>query len=396
MRNQRGIALILTLLIVALLTITVVEFFYSAEVDSRMARNAVHGLQASLLARSGIALGEAFLLKDEDPLADAFTEEWCPAPAREGRSCQIEDGGGQVVIPQGMRLRVEIFDESAKINVNLTRPRSKSEWLANKTRPNPNAPLLFISWTDVLGRIFQAHGVNPEAATAIGDYWNRIFEQQYGQDGNSNGTPGPTPSPISRTPSPGVPQQPIDRFNFAALDDIAGIAGSLSPSDLRRIRPAVTALRGGQLQVNANTASREVLTAILGDGGAVDNIISERQSAPLKQADLLSAISSVTSTDPSYRNAKGMVGVRSSFYLIRASAIVNVNPITGHGGISRSAEMLVQRTQRPVRPGAPGGTLVSWTLVRLNWQKEGGATLFRPEMESGSGDSLESTSSPER
>ena len=70
--NQRGIALIITLLIVALLTITVVEFFYSVEIDSRMARNALNGLQASLLARSGIAIGESFLLRDEISVSAAI------------------------------------------------------------------------------------------------------------------------------------------------------------------------------------------------------------------------------------------------------------------------------------------------------------------------------------
>src|SRR5690242_5103358 len=102
--DERGMALIMALLAVALLTITVVEFLYSAEVDSRMARNSLNGLQASLLARSGIALGESLLIKDQDRLVDSFLEDWCPAPGREGRACQIEDGGGLVSIPDGMRL----------------------------------------------------------------------------------------------------------------------------------------------------------------------------------------------------------------------------------------------------------------------------------------------------
>src|SRR5689334_13361358 len=81
--GENGMALIMAILVVALLTISVVEFFYSTEVDSRMARNSVHSLQASLLARSGIALGESLLLKDEDTAGlniDSFVEEWCPSP----------------------------------------------------------------------------------------------------------------------------------------------------------------------------------------------------------------------------------------------------------------------------------------------------------------------------
>ena len=80
-RNDRGIALIVTLLVVALLAITVIEFTYSVEIDYRMARNAMSGLQAAMLVRSGINLGEALLLHDAEPKFDAYTEEWCPQQA---------------------------------------------------------------------------------------------------------------------------------------------------------------------------------------------------------------------------------------------------------------------------------------------------------------------------
>src|SRR3989442_8369446 len=112
--NDRGIALIITLLVVALLTITVVEFTYSVEVDQRMARNALNGLQAALLARSGINLGEALLLHDDlknQAQVDAFTEDWCPSAGPEAQSCLIDDSNSQIVLPENMRLRVQIFDE---------------------------------------------------------------------------------------------------------------------------------------------------------------------------------------------------------------------------------------------------------------------------------------------
>ena len=71
-----------------------------------------------------------------------------------------------------------------------------------------------------------------------------------------------------------------------------------------------------------------------------------------------------------------MLGWTSSQFLIRASAVINPNPVTGRGGLSRSAEMRVRRDRgRPV-PGAAAG-VTHWTLTQLDWQKEGGAALFQ-------------------
>src|SRR5262249_27259495 len=75
-RNERGIALLIVLIVVALLTITVTEFTYSVQIDQHRTRNAIHALQAQLLARSGINLAEGFLMLDDEPSYDARSEQW--------------------------------------------------------------------------------------------------------------------------------------------------------------------------------------------------------------------------------------------------------------------------------------------------------------------------------
>lgn len=392
--GERGVALIIALLMTALLTITVMEFFFTTEVDTRMSRNSLHALQASLMARSGIALGEAYLMKDEDQLADSFSEEWCPQPAREGQSCRLDETNSQILIPENMRLRVEIFDESGKLNINATRPRNQNEWRVALTTQNPQAaPQLFQSWNAAMGRLMESRGINPEVAEAVQAYWDAAFERVYGpvsQPGQA-GTPTVAPTPVAQATAGPTPQI-IDMFDFLALDDLTRIAGGLSAGDLRRLRSAMTVLGRNQQRVNANTASRSVLTAILGDAGAVDSIIQARQNAPLKQQDLQQYTGALGQEDPSYRNARVMVGVNSYYYRIRASAIVNVDPVSGRGGVSRSAEMLVQRIAKPVQAGGQaggqGGTL-QWSLTRMNWHKEGGAALFRPEVEAATDGSSE-------
>lgn len=392
MRSQRGVAVVMAIAVVALLTITVTEFFFTTEIDARMARNSVHSLQASLLARSGVALGEALLLEDQDPQTDSFLEEWCPLQAREGEVCQIDDGGGWLALPPGSRLRVEISDESGKINVNLTRPQTLAEWRAGSTNPNPRqAPQRYQSWLFALERMLQARGVNPDAVAALDEYWNQLFSLYYGQTPSAGFPPTGLGSAATPFPTVGLTSTPpLNTQYFSSLDEVTAVPGFLTSTELRRLRPFVTAFAWPfPSQINANTAPREVLSAVIGDAQVVDDLIQQRQTQPLQASTVLSLVASAsTQTDPVYRNARTMLGARSNVYAIRATALVNTNPLTGAGGIARSAEMIVRRDPRPVNQGAGGGTVMKWKLTRLYWHKEGGAVLYRPEAEDGDVDEL--------
>ncbi len=389
MGNERGIALVITLLVVALLTVIVVEFTYSVEVDAHMARNALNGLQASLLARSGVNLGEAFLLHDDDPQVDAYTEDWG----------NLDELNSQLILPDNMRLRVQIVDEGGKLNINLTRPRTVQQWRAAQTttpNQNPNSQIVqvFQSWTIAMSNLLQGRGASPEIGDAVTEYWSQLFQlitqttgtSQPGLQGSAQLglTANPTPSALGGSsnlagqPTPGAYANNPAFWDFPSLDD-ASVIPLLTPSVIRRARSVLTAIDANrQVQVNVNTAPREVLNAIIPDSGVVDNIISQRQEQGLKISDLQPLLAGLSTQDPAARNVRSMLGVRSSFFLIRASAMINPNPMTGQGGISRSASMLVRRDPRPGVPqNAPAGT-PRWTLTQLDWQKEGGAVLFQP------------------
>ena len=375
MDNERGIALVVTLLVVALLTIIVVEFTYSAEVDAHMARNSLNGLQASMLARSGVNLGEAFLLHDYDAQVDSYLEDWG----------NLDEINSQLILPDNMRLRVQIIDEGGKLNINLTRPRTVQQVIAaQKAGPNSPAVQPFQSWTTALGNLLDGRGASPEVAQNVGAYWEQLYQAAYpslagglstGSANQSANTPGPG---STGTPTPGAMSNNPFLWDFPSLDDASVIPG-LTPSLIRRSRALVTALDSNrQQQVNINTAPPEVLSAIIPDAGIVENIVSQRQDQPLKVSDVPQLLAGLNMNDPAVRFVRSMLGVKSFFFLIRASAVVNPNPISGKGGISRSASMLVRRDPRPgVPPNAPPG-VPRWTLTQLDWQKEGGAALFQP------------------
>ena len=363
MRNERGIALIVTLMVVAILTIIVVEFTYSVQIDAHMARNALNGLQASLLARSGINLGEAVLLHDDNIKFDAYTEDW-------GNPEQLNS---QFILPDNMRLRVQIIDEGGKLNLNLTRPRTPFEWRQAQNPENANPPL-FKRWTTAVGTLLEQRGGSGMVADAISDYWSQLFQIL----SQSTSNPGET-GQATGTPTPGTSQATNpSQWDFPSLDDASVIAG-LTPALVRRARPVLSALDFRQPpKVNVNTAPREVLGAIIPDAGVVDNIISQRQDQGLTVEDLRGLLDGM-GRDPSNNYVVNMLGVTSNFFLIRASATVNANPLSGKGGISRSASMLVYRRQVPCNPPKSPPTVPCWTLTQLDWQKEGGAVLFEQE-----------------
>jgi type II secretory pathway component PulK len=379
--NERGIALVITLLVIVLLTITVIEFTYSVQVDQHMAHNALSGLQASLLARSGINLGEAFLLHDDKFDVDAFTEEWCPDPGADGHSCRIDETNGQVLLPQNMRLRVQIVDEGGKLNLNSVRFRNPDEWKRwRNTRDGEprNQPHPLVDWKTAFEQLLSSRGLDPTIADQVLDYWDAVFQARFPNvnPGGPVPTQGQAAARIVPTPDAATSSQ-LQQLEFASLDDAAVIPG-LTASAIRKLRPVLAALPNIQQRVNANTAPAEVLRAIVDDEEAVSNILSQRSQTPLKQADLGSLVAGLNKPNATSRNyAAAMLGVTTQFFQVSASGVVNPNPVTGRGGIGRSATMLVRRIRRTVQ--GSGASAVPWTLTQLDWQKEGGAILFQPQ-----------------
>jgi type II secretory pathway component PulK len=375
LENEDGVALVIVLLIVALLTITTVEFADSTNIYAHMTRNSINGMQAAMLARSGINIGEAFLLHDEDPVVDAFSEEWCPEPREE--SCRIDESFLQ--LPGNLRLRIEIFDESGKLNINLTRPANLEE----AELPDPTRPPLFYAWQEVLQRLFEGNGIDPASVERLNEYWRMKLEANAemvdAASNTENNPPGGDPQGgqgESGSPTQNLTAAQIDALlDFPSLDD-ANVALGLSSREIDRMRDFVTALPKRRFpMINANTAPRQVLDALIGDGSITESIVTQRLEAPLQQADWVQLIAGLDTQDPTFMHVRRMVQTRSYMFRVTASALVNPDPTTGLGGIGRTASMLVRRVPRAGRQSGEGNA-GHWTLTRVDWQKEGGAKLF--------------------
>ena len=345
-------------------------------------------LQANLLARSGINLGEAILGFDQDVQVDAFSEEWCPEPAEE--SCRID--GSTFGLPDNMLLRIEIFDESGKININLTKPRNINEYTSKLE--DPTRFLLYDKWRMVFERVLQNEGLDPDAALRLYEHWDTQIDAALNSgatdaDGDVDAELDGDVDEDEQAAGEELDERPagaavFSTLDFATLDDANAVLG-LSAAELRSVRRWVTAAVG-VTRVNANTAPREVLTAIVGDEGLVEDIINRRLDTPMQTTEVTSMVPPV-SVGEGIPDPRRMLQARSDIFRIVASGVVNPNPFTGRGGIGRSASLLVRRRQSRVS-NVGQDAAIAWTFTRLDWQKEGGALLFdesRDEQQGSSG-----------
>lgn len=349
--NERGLALVIVLAIVALLTIMVTEFTFNTQLDQHRTRNAVHALQSQLLARSGINLAEGFLMLDEEPSYDAYSEEWWLHLIQFCRGLEVDET---------MRIRCTVRDESGKINVNNTREPIR--------RVESQAVTASAVLRDAMRCMFERRGIDVEVVDRLADYWQQ--EPPTTEDGT-----------LGRIP------------DFTSLEDFGATFG-ISTEDLQALRRVITAQPRALLpRINVNTATPEVLAAVLNaeqegcpPNDAVEQVVERQRDieSPFRSSGELSGI--VSGLDNA--NIKTtLFDVRSRLYRLEASALTNVDPEDPQGGgIGQTVSVLVARQtsarpanrgNRPAPVGANGQPLPNWTLRPLDWQKEGGARLFR-------------------
>ncbi|GIW39546.1 MAG: hypothetical protein KatS3mg076_0123 [Candidatus Binatia bacterium] len=343
-------ALVATLLVVTLLTILVVEFTYSIQVESQLARNSLSSLQASYLARSGINILAGALVVDETPTEDPSLEDlegWgsfvlrgcSPLPALE--------------LPPYWELCVRIVDESGKLNVNNTKPLRVTDLEATECQFGNH-----VCWREALRRLV-APAAGEEFAeeldARLAEYWEANFVEE---------EPGRPPTP------------PRD---FDSIQDFAAAFPDLweNRDGYRVLKEFATALplRGSRrTPVNVNSAPAEVLQAILDDPAVVDEILARQKEEPFRSGELPEGV------EPSMRP---LLGTSSSLFRLEASASVN--------GVGKTIRTLARRLPSPRR--AQGGP--AWELVFVDWHKEGGVRLFREAAEAELGPEGEGLVSPE-
>jgi general secretion pathway protein K len=146
LQNQKGLALLLVLLVITLLVAMVVEFDYKTRIDLRAAGNLRDGLQATYLAKAGIAAAQATLKDDQKRNSTTnLTAIWAmplpPLPLGEGT------------------VSVQITDEASKFNINNLVTQSiphkivpssvnEAKQLFTLVQVDPNLVDAIVDWVD--------------------------------------------------------------------------------------------------------------------------------------------------------------------------------------------------------------------------------------------------------
>ncbi len=261
-RNERGMALVLTLLVVAVITAMVVEFAYGVYVSTSSLHNWQASQKLSLAARSAVKLASYAISSGMKEKTQAVFEISQKIPYDN---------------PEGT-ISVRIEDEGAKFNINKM--------------VGANGTVETVFWYPAMGRLLAALGLNPELADRIVWWINPAARPALGPAETAKG--GPLDSVEELLLIPG-----IDRESYEKLLPYVTISNEM---------------------INVNTAPAPVLMSLSDkiSAATADRIVAQRQ---LKSYDSLAEISNTFTELKSVTMSLGaFAGTTTSAFRVTAVA----------------------------------------------------------------------------
>ena len=298
--DERGIALLLTLLVLTLLVALILEFDAEARREYRDAAAFRDNFKATVLARAAVQAARGTLQQDlaKDRKAGQFFDSSTDLWALPIRDYAIGDG----------LLTGQIEDERGKLNLNDL--AAGGDPIAKKAR------------VQRVKRLFELLQINPDLVDAIVDWVD--------QD--------ETPEPAGAESIYYQTLRPSYRAANAPLQTLLELRliKGMTPDIMAKLSKLVTVYpHEGQSKVNVNTASLLVLQAL--DPSITQSVASDIALArPFKTIQELDRVSSFADIGKELR-AQNLYDVKSDLFLARM--MVRVNEVT------RSATAVLQRDQ---------------------------------------------------
>ncbi len=328
--NERGVALLAVMLGIALMTLIVVDFAMTSGLGFVSAKNQANQLRAGYLARSGVNIGLALLAADARSKQQQTTVTTSPFESLDDVWAvpfpPMAVGGGMVSL--------SIVDEARKINLN--------SMVQNGT---PNVVAI-----GKVTRLFTILDVNPDLIQGIID-WITPSGANTSGGGSADFYLGLRPPYQPRYgPMPTISDlQMVQGFNEAIFNRVSPF---LTVFPLQAVNPysfgpSTQMSAGAAAQVNANTASPQVLAALepelMEDPKIVQEIIEARAIRPFSQT---TDIMNLTDVGPLGQRLGADVVMRSQFFTIYAA------------GTYAGARQLITATFHRETNGI--GTLAAW------------------------------------
>jgi len=295
--DERGIALLLTLLVLTILVALILEFDAEARREYRDAAAFRDNFKATVLARASVQAARGVLQQDflKDKQAnqsfDALTDIW----ALPITNYAIGDG----------LLNAKIEDERGKLNLND---------LADEDVTARNKKILRFK------RLFELLQINPDLVDAIVDWVDKNEVQE----------PSGAESLYYQSLRPSYKAA---NDHLETLLDLRLIKG-MTPEIIEKLSKVVTVypIEGGESKVNLNTADPLVIQAL-------DNRITQGMAAAIVQARPFKKdntdLDRVSSFEQIGKEIRQLYDIKSNLFLARMT--VRVNEVT------RNATVVLQR-----------------------------------------------------
>lgn len=374
---ESGLALVITLFVIALVTVLVLEYHFDASVEIDLAENYGKDVQAYHLALAGLRFAEALLQADKAD-ADGPEDPWyalglvpaCYSPqqlialATQGltESTPADRTAAQAAKDQRLTeprsaertsavegcVRLVIADENSKLPINALRP----------VRQPDGSQVVPQLWFDIFQAFFQSFNIAPDVLEALID-WIDDDDAPRGSGGaektyyTSLPVPYEPPNAPMRTPGelrlvqglqeseelaklfPGVPPEAVAGLDLGQNAYLTPFTAELTPppppapprQGTPTPPPPVPPANTPSARVNLNTASAEVLRAVIegvqpGRSGTAateaQDIVERRQDKQFKNVNEAIA-------DPALQQALvNVVDVKSTHFRIESVGTLGV------------------------------------------------------------------------
>ena len=308
LENEKGIALLVTLLILVLVVALANEVF---RIGARSAQTGAYGrdsIRCILLAEAGTGAARIALRQDaRSNQYDTLDEIWSRA------ALPITLGDGEVL--------VSVEDEERKIDLNRL-------MLPNGNAPDERRLAVFQRLLDILG-------IDRSVADAVIDWLDNDENPRVG---------GAESSYYLALPMPYKAKNDL----FDTIGELRLVRG-VTPGIYEKLRPFVTVSSSGK--VNLNTAPKEVLMSLSAgtdmagfgaiDSKSADEIIAYRTDHPFTDVSQLGNVSPFLGDLISRTLIRNIVGVQSTYFHVRSSGNV--------GGTVRTIDAIGIRVQNEIQ-----------------------------------------------
>lgn len=263
--GERGVALLLAIVAVLLLSVVVLDTRAGVNLFEDIAYNAANELQTEYIARSGLAMVQS-ALEEDDAKVDSFSDDWAAA-----------NSAGTIPIGDLGWVSGKVEDEEGKLDLNgLVNNDGETDEKTAKTAGR-------------LWSLLTSLGISQKRADEIVDSlidWmdeDNIALENGAEDQYYSDLPAPYSCPNERLRTVG---------ELALVRGVGGALLNRGEGDIPPLRKFVTIYGGQGGKININTAPAEVLMSLTPKGvegvdyiidrDLADEIVSVRSDAPFQ------------------------------------------------------------------------------------------------------------------